>query len=350
MAVESMTQRENRLKEDLDCILDNTKELWDELRGGRIFITGGTGFFGCWLLESFAWANEKLNLDASATVLTRNLQAFRKKALHLCSKRFIFFYEGDVCNLEFPPGEFSHIIHAASGADAACGRHASLALFEGIVKGTRRALDFAVQCKAKKFLFTSSGAVYGKQPPDLPRIPEEYSGAPETTDISSAYGEGKRVSEFLTSIYAERYGFEAKIARCFTFVGPYLPLDANFAIGNFIGNVIKNEPVLVKGDGTPYRSYLYAADLAIWLWTILFRGESRRPYNVGSDVEVTIGETAAAVAHFLLNKAVYISKEVSPGRPSERYVPSIMRIQQELGLKQNIYLQEAIRRTISWYT
>jgi dTDP-glucose 4,6-dehydratase len=69
----------NPLKEDLDHILAHTEGLWEELRGKRVFITGGTGFFGCWLLESFAWANEKLGLNASMLVLTRNLEAFKKK-------------------------------------------------------------------------------------------------------------------------------------------------------------------------------------------------------------------------------------------------------------------------------
>ena len=104
----------NPLAEDLDHVLAHTEGLWDELRGQRIFITGGTGFFGCWLLESFAWANEKLNLGAKAVVLSRNPDAFHKKAPHLASNTSIAFHAGDVRDYEFPKGSFTHVIHAAT--------------------------------------------------------------------------------------------------------------------------------------------------------------------------------------------------------------------------------------------
>lgn len=336
---------------DLDCIVDNTADLWDEVRGKKIFITGGTGFFGCWLLESLVRANSRLDLNASALVLTRNPEAFRRKAPHLSENPAVIFHAGDVRSFDFPDGEFSHVIHAATGTDTNAAMHNPVALFEGMVQGTRRTLEFARSCSARKFLLTSSGAVYGKQPPELTHIPEEYTGAPDTVNPPSAYGEAKRVSEFLTAAFAELYGFEAKIARCFAFVGPHLPLNANFAVGNFIGNVLKNEPILVGGDGTPYRSYLYAADLGIWLWTILFRGVSCRPYNVGSDRELTIADLAKVVADVSHTKhPIHSALEAPPGKPAERYVPSIKRVQRELGLRQNIDLREAIRRTVSWYS
>ncbi len=341
---------ENRLREDLDYILDNTGELWDELRGQRIFITGGTGFFGCWLLESFAWADKKLELNASATVLTRNPEAFRKKAPHLAFHPAIKFHTGDVKTFEFPDERFTHVIHASNeAADYPDNEENAADVKDAIILAARHTLDFARHCGAHDFLFTSSGTVYGPQPSELTYLPETYEGVRDSSEFRFAHGEGKFIAETLCSDY-QKYGIASKIARCFTFVGPYMRLDANYAIGNFIGNVLNNEPVLVRGDGTPYRSYLYAADLAIWLWTILLRGISCRPYNVGSDVGVTIADTASQVAHFLPVNKVLIAGEASLGKPAERYVPSVLRSRRELGLKQNIDLHEAIRRTIRWYS
>jgi len=340
----------NPLADDLDHILKHTSSLWEELKGKNIFITGGTGFFGCWLLESFAWANDKLGLNASSLVLTRNPDAFRQKAPHLAAHAAINFHVGDVRSFDFPKGEFSHIIHAATESSTRLNEENPLLMVDTIVQGTRHTLEFARHCGAKKLLLTSSGAVYGKQPPDLTHIPEDYVGGPDPMDPRSAYGEGKRLAEHLCAIYAKQYGFETKIARGFAFVGPYLPLDIHFAIGNFIRDGLQGGPILVKGDGTPYRSYLYAADLAIWLWTILLRGEPCRPYNVGSAEALTIAELAHVVARiFTPPVAVQIAKAATPGQPAERYVPATQRAETELNLHQWITLPEGIQRTAHWY-
>lgn len=345
-----VTRRENPLAHDLDHILTQTEGLWEDLKGERLFITGGTGFFGAWLLESFAWANERLGLDASAVVLSRDPDAFRTKCPHLSENPSIQFVRGDVRDFDFPGGEFSHIIHAATTSAVATFKGEDpVAKFDTVVAGTRRTLDFATACHARRLLLTSSGAVYGKQPSDMNHLTEEYRGAPGPADANAALGEGKRAAELLCTLYSSKYGIEAKIARCFSFVGPYLPLNIHYAIGNFIRDGLSGGPIQVKGDGTPCRSYLYATDLMIWLWTILFQGQACRPYNVGSEAGLSIGDLARMVADCSTSHpTVSIALEGLPGKLPDRYVPSTLRAQSELGLGVSVDLADAIRRTLEW--
>ncbi|MEA5113417.1 MAG: NAD-dependent epimerase/dehydratase family protein [Geobacteraceae bacterium] len=341
---------ENLLKEDLDRILEHTEQLWDDIRGGRIFITGGTGFIGTWLLESFARANERLDLKACAHVLTRNPEAFFAKAPHLAASKSFRFHTGDVRSFVFPSGSFSHVIHAATEASAKMNVENPLLMLDTIVEGTRRTLEFARQCQCRTFLLTSSGAVYGRQRPEVSNMPEDYVGAPDPVSSTSAYGEGKRIAELLCTVYAEKYGIAAKIARCFAFVGPYLPLDVHFAVGNFIRDGLQGRAIRILGNGAPYRSYLYAADMTEWLWTLFFRGESCKPYNVGSERSISISELAAAVARcFQPSPTVHIAEKIVEGVPAPRYVPATGRAKQELSLKERVGLEEALQRTIRWH-
>jgi dTDP-glucose 4,6-dehydratase len=339
----------NPLADDLDHILSKTEALWEEVRGKRIFITGGTGFFGCWLLESFCWANRVLCLGAEIWVLTRNPESFEDKCPHLASDHAVKLYAGNVIDFEFPQESFPFVIHAATEASAALNVQNPLSMFDTIVHGTRRTLDFARQTGARKFLLTSSGAVYGRQPPEIEHIPEDYAGAPDTMNPRWVYGEGKRCAELLCATYAKRSGIETKIARCWAFVGPYLPLDIHFAVGNFIRDGLKGGPIVVNGDGTPYRSYLYAADLAIWLWTILLKGATCRPYNVGSDVPFSIKELAYLIAEKFEAKSNVLIMKKDEGKAKERYIPSIERAKKELNLQVAISCDEAIVRTIKWH-
>lgn len=335
--------------EDLAHVLAHTRELWAEARGRSFFITGGTGFFGIWLLESFAHINDALELGMRAVILTRDPPAFRLKAPHLAGRSDLQFVQGDVRTFVFPQGRFDYVIHAATEASAKLNAEAPHEMLDSIIGGTRRVLDFAAQCGVKKLLLTSSGAVYGKQPSGMTHVSEEYSGAPDPLLPASAYGEGKRVSEHMCAVHAKQHEYEVKIARCFAFVGPQLPLNTHFAIGNFILDALSGQPIQISGDGMPMRSYLYASDLAVWLWTLLFRSTSARAYNIGSDEDLSIRELAVVVSTALGGRSVvHVAQESVPGSSITRYVPAIKRAQTELGLSVTISLTDAICRTAQW--
>lgn len=341
----------DKLEEDLEHIYQHTQDLWKSLSGKTIFVTGGTGFFGIWLQMSFVFINRKQNLNANMIILTRNKNAFFDKYPFLSNNPEVSFVEGDICSFTFFNGSVDFIIHAATEASVKLNLEAPLMMFHTIVDGSKRILDFAVEKKVASFLFTSSGAVYGKQPATYSHIPEDYSGAPETSNPASVYGEAKRMAEVLCAVYHQQFLLPIKIARCFAFVGPFLPLDTHFAIGNFIFNLIRQEDIIVKGDGSPLRSYLYASDLAIWLWTILFKGDDIYPYNVGSDDAISIEALANLIANYNPSRNTQVFMKGTSQYQSERnYVPSIARAQSQLELKVSINRTEAIKKTIDFYS
>jgi nucleoside-diphosphate-sugar epimerase len=293
-----------------------------------------------------------MNLDAQALVLTRDAATFKRSAPHLAGDPAVQFCVGDVRDFEFPEGDFSHIIHAATtSAVATFNNEDPVAKFETVALGTRRTLEFARQCGTRKFLMTSSGSVYGEQRADEKFLPEDHPGAPDTANPeAAALGEGKRAAEFYCAAYAKRFGIETKIARCFSFVGPYLQMDIHYAIGNFIRNAVRGVPIRVNGDGTPIRSYLYASDLMVWLWTLLFRGRGGCVYNVGSEEEISIGQLARVVAQCTGGHiGVHIAAEPGKDQQPDRYVPDTRRIRADLELRQTVALREAIQRTAGWY-
>jgi dTDP-glucose 4,6-dehydratase len=335
--------------EDLDAVLSLARSAFEELRGGRIFVTGGTGFFGHWLLESLLHANSQLGLNVRATVLTRNAAGFRERAPHIANNDAITFIEDDLRSFEFPTEAHTHILHAATDSSVSADAPA-YELPESILDGTRHVLQFARETGARRFLYFSSGAVYGRGITDVARIPETYRGAPDPLELSSGYDEAKRMAEHLCVAHAHNTPLECAIARCFAFVGPHLPLDVHFAIGNFIRDAMASKPIEIRGDGTPLRSYLYMGDLAAWLWTMLVRAPANRAYNVGSDQAVSIYEVANAVAAALHPRlAVNIAGNTASDSTPSTYVPDISRARTELGLDVTVPLDAAIRRTAAWH-
>lgn len=340
--------------EETETLLDDA---WDALRSARIFLTGGTGFFGIWLVESLLWANERHKLGLSVTVLTRSVEKFlTMKAPHLRGRSALRFIEGGLTDFEIPTAApdtaFTHIIHAASetnleqSADWAS-RHLAAA-----IDGTRRLLDMAGRHGTGAVLVTTSGAVYS--PMDSVSADSRCVEVPASVqDYASeriVYGQAKRMMEVMSAVAAMEHGFRALVARSFCFVGPYLPLESNYAVGNFIRDALDEREIIVSGDGTPLRSYLYPVDLVVWLLKILVSGRSGVPYNVGGERAVSIGELAQTVASVANHtKGVKIKGTPIPGARPSAYLPSLQRTREQLGVNVTVDIEEALRRTLAWH-
>ncbi len=310
----------------------------------QILLTGGTGFFGKALLRYWAQQDCSAVPMTQVTLLSRNPQRFAQQYPKLVQYPWLRLLQGDVCDAQsLPQGmSFTHVLHAA--ADSTDGPLLTpQQRFDQIVNGTRNMLDLAVACRAHRFLLTSSGAVYGAQPIDMACIPENCHTLPDPLNSTNAYGIAKRTAEHLCALYAQAHGLETVVARCFAFVGPDLPLNVHFAIGNFIRDALYAASITVHGDGAPLRSYLDQRDLAHWLFTLLIHGQPGKAYNVGSDHAVSIRELAHIVRD-LIAPHKQVSMIGTPGQELSRtrYIPNIARARDELGLSVTISLEDAI--------
>lgn len=311
----------------------------------NIFLTGGTGFFGKALLPTLL--SKSSSTGGTCTVLSRDPAAFLKRNPQFKDQPGLGFHKGDILNVDSLPNSesYSHIIHAAT--DSTYGPALTpLERYDQIVTGTRNILDLAARQRSSRFLYVSSGAVYGPQPEGLPGFPEDWVGSPDVSNTSNTYGIGKLAAEHLCHIYRSMSDMEVVIARCFAFIGPDLPLDVHFAVGNFIRDALYNDSIIVSGDGSAVRSYLSQDDLASWLMSILVDGLNGEAYNVGSDEDISIRELALLVRDLLApDKPVCIKSNMPLSSSRSRYVPDIRKSKEHLSLNVCVPLSQAILNT-----
>jgi len=313
----------------------------------HIFLSGGTGFFGRSLLRFFL--NKERNFPSllKVMVLSRDPNSFLQRYPEFSGHDWIRFHTGDILDSDSLPTreKFTHVLHAAT--DSTLGLELSpSARFRQIYDGTRNILDLAISSGARRFLLTSSGAIYGAQLQNEQPLTEHSSINLSVNSAANAYGVGKLVAEHLCALYEDEFGLETIVARCFAFVGPDLPLNVHFAIGNFVRDALWRDQIVVQGDGSDLRTYLDQDDLANWLLTLLEKGRSREVYNVGSDEVVSIADLAYLVRELIApNKPVRILGKFDASQGRSRYVPDVGKAKSELGLHVTVPLAESIRRT-----
>jgi UDP-glucuronate decarboxylase len=314
-----------------------------DLRGRRIFVTGGTGFVGRCLLDYFQESELAHGPSFEVTVLSRSPLMFLELYPRYADKAWLRFERGSLFGLPVPEaGRFTDVLHAAGDTHS---NLTPLAWLDQLVHGTREILEFAVASGAGRFLLVSSGAAYGPAVQCVTMLREDAPFAPDTTDTKSVYGQGKRIAEHLCTLYAQQHGLGCVVARCFALISEHMPLDGPYAAGNFLNDALAGRDIEILGDGSSVRTYLHGRDAAHWLISLMCRGESGQIYNVGSDVPVSILRLARIIAaHTSPTLAVRVLNQAS-SNARVNYVPDVEKAGQ-LGLRVETPLVEAISETM----
>lgn len=330
---------------DLHCAAMQVGTQWREVADRRILITGGTGFVGRWLVETLAHARASHHLACELSLVTRSATRTRERWPWLASQLWISLLEADVREIPMSQGSIDVVLHGAADTAIAVG---TCDVAEVCELGTRRMLELAERCGASRFHLVSSGAVYAPRQAGDPDPTESEPIDQATQAPYGAYALGKQAAERLVSKASNGCNAAVTVSRVFGLIGPSLPLDGRFAIGNFIRDALHGGPILVRGDGQSVRSYLHGADLAAWIWTLTLAGARGTVLNAGSDEAISIADLAGRVRDLLAPRCS-VRIEAASGVDRSRYVPDASRAGELLGLRRHRTLDQGILGTARHY-
>lgn len=315
------------ISHDVELLIRRVGISLELLRGKVILITGGTGFFGVWMISALVAIKRLLNDDLHIITLTRDPEKFLRKFKYATLATDIEYIRGDVRCFELSGAtNVTHLVHmATTSADETFMGEDQLNKIDLLYAGTRNVLE---QCgnSLENVLFTSSGVAYGVN--DHPLMSEEDFTGPDTTDISSALGVGKLTAEMVIAYFSSKFNYSYSVARCFAFAGQHLPLNIHYAFGNFINNALEGKDIIIRGDGRDVRSYLYIGDAIAWLLRLLIVPKNQI-FNVGSSRSISIESLAKLIVAQSDKPIGLLIKGLQVGESNFRrvnYVPSVNKI------------------------
>lgn len=311
-----------------------------------LLIIGGTGFFGKSFLDSFRRGYlEKWQIDR-VIAMSRQADQLRVTAPKLLDER-VELINADVGKVDYLPFA-DYVIHAAASTDARNYLSRPEAERKNIQAGVYNYCRLAPKFHTNsKIVYLSSGAVYGVQSPNVAFLKEDSANLDleDMPEHKRDYAIAKRDAERAFELLCEQHGLSASIARCFAFVGPWLPRDQHFAIGNFLKDGLEGRSIHVKARCPVYRSYMHADELVRWLMVIACNAnKSCQVFNVGSEEAVSVIQLAKMIAD-TFSVPVEIPDCQHPD-DVDRYIPSVQKAKCELGLENKTGVFEAIKKTI----
>lgn len=290
--------------EDLSQAIKTTVGI-ESLKESSVLITGASGLIGSFVVDVLLYYNKTKNANIKVYASGRNKEKLAERFSSFMGPNLVFVEHDVNCKPEFD-FDVDYIIHAASNAYPKAFATDPVGTILSNIVGTQYLLDYAKEHNTKRFMFVSSGEVYGQSDKGVTAYKEDFSGYVDPTQARSCYPASKRAAETLCVSYTKQYALDTVIVRpCHTY-GPNTTKSDNRANVQFVNSAINGEDIVMKSSGSQMRSYCYIADCASALLTVLACGESANAYNIAnSDARITIADFAKTVAEITKTKVVF---------------------------------------------
>ncbi len=282
---------------------------WSIFEGKTVLISGANGFLPAYIVETLLYLNEINGQGTKVVGLVRN----RRKALSRFSayqgRDDLEFIVQDVCEPIVVTQKVHFVIHAASQSSPKYFGKDPVGTMSANLLGTHNLLTIAKENNSEGFLFFSTGEVYGEvDKANIPTKETEY-GYLDPATVRSCYAESKRAAETMCIAWFHQFGVPAKIVRPFHTYGPGMNLDDGRVFSDFVADIVANNNIVMRSDGSAKRAFCYLADATLGFLTVLINGENGQAYNVGNENgEVTVLDLAERLATLFPNKCLHVVK------------------------------------------
>lgn len=323
---------------------------WDEFKNKTVLITGASGLIPSYMLRTLIYLNEK-GFNIKIYALVRNEVRAQEIFKDYLNNPYFTLLVQDVCEPIKITENIDYIIHGASKASPKHFKIDPAGVLKANTIGTYNCLELAREKKVKGFLFFSSGAVYGNVEPEQIPIKEDCYGMIDPLNVSSCYGESKKVAETMCATWYYQHEVPTKIVRPYHVYGPGLDLEDGRVFADFVKNILDENDIILKSKGNDTRSFCYLADATRGFFTVLLKGENANAYNIGdTNCEISIKDLAELLVKIFPEKNLKVVQNIDNSQYLRIMTPSRGCADTQkvlsLGWKPLINIEEGFKRTI----
>lgn len=285
-----------RYQQDLDITIRHIV-CADKLKNSSVLVTGASGTIGSFAVDTLLRMNATLQAGIKVIIAGRNAEKLKARFPQAQEQESVFVAY-DFNQLISFDLQADYVIHAAGNATPGAFNGDPVGTIISNVHGTYQLLEYAKTHGTKRFVYVSSGEVYGLGDVTLEAMEESYSGPLDPTSPRSCYPSSKRTAETLCASYTKQFGLETIIVRPSHTYGPGMTNADDRAHAQFFRNALKGENIVLKSAGSQMRSYTYVSDCISGLLTAMLNGKPGTAYNLANPAaRVTIAQLAQHIAH-----------------------------------------------------